>query len=178
MHDRILKIYTNNANISFSTIVPAETELASYPKVSFWKKFKEHHSLIRTKPRAFDMNKAVDERTDSPRPLNWLLKPSGTSILLAWRSKVEEFEMVDEDKRQGHVRQLSLVPNPASWVIRSVGLVLFLGFHVLSMLRYQRGYSDGQDLLGIFLMLLICRILLRLQLPLSLFFNHYRLISF
>lgn len=127
--------------------LPATTELASYPKVSFWKKFKEHHSLIRTKARAFDMNKAVDERTDSPRPLSWLLKPSGSSILLAWRSKVEEFEMTDEDKRQGHVRQLSLVPNPASWVIRSVGLVLFLGFHVLSMLRYQRGYSDGQDLL-------------------------------
>ncbi|KAG0078971.1 hypothetical protein BGZ90_003870 [Linnemannia elongata] len=127
--------------------LPAETELASYPKVSFWKKFKEHHSLVRTKARAFDMNKAVDERTDSPRPLSWLLKPSGSSILLAWRSKVEEFEITDEDKRQGHVRQLSLVPNPASWVIRSVGLVLFLGFHVLSMLRYQRGYSDGQDLL-------------------------------
>ncbi|KAF9540722.1 hypothetical protein EC957_003870 [Mortierella hygrophila] len=128
--------------------LPVETELASYPKVSFWKKFKELHSLIRTTPRAFDMNKAVDERTDSSRPMSWVLKPFGSSILLAWRSKVEESEMVDEGKGRGHVRQISLVPNPASWVIRSVGLVLFLGFHVLLVLRYQRGYSDGQDLLA------------------------------
>ncbi|KAG0281983.1 hypothetical protein BGZ96_000956 [Linnemannia gamsii] len=122
--------------------LPAETELASYPKVSFLKKFKEIHNLIGKKPRAFEMNKAaVDDRTESSRPLSWLLLPTGSPTLLTWRSKVTEFEEGDK----GHVRQISLVPNPASWVIRTFGLVLFVGFHLLSVLRYQRGYFDGQD---------------------------------
>ncbi|KAG0262492.1 hypothetical protein BGZ95_004011 [Linnemannia exigua] len=123
--------------------LPAETELAAYPRLSFWKKFKEIHNLIRTKPRAFDMNGSTDDRTDSSKPLNWLLQPTGSPTLLAWRSKVNEFET----GKNGHVRQISLVPNPVSWVIRTVGLVLFFGFHLLSALRYQRGYFDGQDVI-------------------------------
>ncbi|KAK3842530.1 MAG: Dolichyl-phosphate-mannose-protein mannosyltransferase-domain-containing protein [Linnemannia gamsii] len=123
--------------------LPAETELAAYPKLSFWRKFKETHKLIRTKPRAFDMNKSTDDRTDSSKPLNWLLRPTGSPTLLTWRSKVNEFESGEN----GHVRQISLVPNPVSWVIRTIGLVLFFGFHFLSALRYQRGYFDGQDIM-------------------------------
>ncbi|KAG0378220.1 hypothetical protein BGX24_004480 [Mortierella sp. AD032] len=127
----------------YSQNFPAETELAAYPKLSFWRKFKETHKLIRTKPRAFDMNKSTDDRTDSSKPLNWLLQPTGSPTLLAWRSKVNEFESGEN----GHVRQISLVPNPVSWVIRTIGLVLFFGFHFLSALRYQRGYFDGQDIM-------------------------------
>ncbi|KAF9907773.1 hypothetical protein EC991_010643 [Linnemannia zychae] len=123
--------------------LPAETELAAYPKLSFWKKFKETHKLIRTKPRAFDMNAPKDDRTESSDPLSWLLLPTGSPTLLAWRSKVTEFETGEN----GHVRQISLVPNPVSWVIRTAGLVLFFGFQLISALRYQRGYFDGQDLM-------------------------------
>lgn len=93
------------------------------------------------------MNKAtVDDRTESSRPLSWLLLPTRSLTLLTWRSKVTELEEGDK----GHVRQISLVPNPASWVIRNFGLVLFFGFHLLSVLRYQRGYFDGQDVMSMF----------------------------
>ncbi|KAF9081328.1 hypothetical protein BGX23_001012 [Mortierella sp. AD031] len=118
--------------------VPAETELVVYPKVLFWKKFKEIHMLIKSRPRAFDMSNDMDVGIEPIRPLSWPFSPLVHQSLC----KVNEFETSD----RGHVRQISLVPNSVSWVIRTVGLVLFFGFRVLSLLRYQRRYVDGQDL--------------------------------
>ncbi|KAF9932540.1 hypothetical protein FBU30_007979 [Linnemannia zychae] len=120
--------------------LPAETKLATYPTVSFWKKFKEIHSLVLTKRRAFDSSLDVDDRTISRYPLNWPFQSVASSTLLIWRNKTASIEIGEK----GHVRQISLVPNTVSWAIRTSGLVLFFGFHILSAIRHRFGYFDGQ----------------------------------
>ncbi|KAF9291651.1 hypothetical protein BGZ68_002973 [Mortierella alpina] len=75
--------------------LPMDTALAAYPKMSTFQKIAELHTLMWTRPRAFEASEFL-ERTD-PQPNLWFLMMGATSTRTLWR-KTHDDEAVSATK--------------------------------------------------------------------------------
>ncbi|KAG0017068.1 hypothetical protein BGZ81_010925 [Podila clonocystis] len=100
--------------------LPMDTELASYPAMTFWKKFVQIHKLMLNNPDIL----ARTYQPSASRPLRW---PIAQSIIPAWA---------------GYKRQLTIVANPVVWWTGTLGVLAFLAAKVLFALREKRGYFE------------------------------------
>ncbi|KAF9345807.1 hypothetical protein BGX26_002724 [Mortierella sp. AD094] len=123
--------------------LPIDTEIASYPEVSFSKKFKELHKLMWSTPRAFEQTEIP---TTFTRPSSWPLAMN-KNIVHLWRKSSPQQQGVDGGggfTTTQKVQQISLVANPVVWWTGLLGVVGFLSAHAIIMLREKRGYvSQG-----------------------------------
>ncbi|KAF9206431.1 hypothetical protein BGZ49_002467 [Haplosporangium sp. Z 27] len=122
--------------------LPIDTELASYPKVPFSKKFKELHKLMWSTPRAYE---EAGTPTTSTRPLSWPIA-SSKSIIHVWR-KVSK-QHVDGTTLISNVQQISLVANPVVWWTGFLGVIGFLSVYAVITLREKCGYVSQGLVLG------------------------------
>lgn len=97
-----------------------DTELASYPVMTYWKKFVLIHELMLNNP---DIN-ARTYQPSASRPLHW---PIAQSMIPAWA---------------GYKRQLTIVANPVVWWTGTLGVLAFLAAKALFLLREKRGYFE------------------------------------
>ncbi|KAF9334318.1 hypothetical protein BG006_002345 [Podila minutissima] len=100
--------------------LPMDTELASYPVMTYWKKFVLIHKLMLDNP---DIN-ARTYQPSASRPLRW---PIAQSMIPAWA---------------GYKRQLTIVANPVVWWTGTLGVLAFLAAKALFLLREKRGYFE------------------------------------
>ncbi|KAG0067806.1 hypothetical protein BGZ92_005051, partial [Podila epicladia] len=100
--------------------LPVDTELASYPAMTYWKKFVQIHKLMLNNP---DINAGTYQSSVS-RPLSW---PIAQSMIPAWA---------------GYKRQLTIVANPVVWWTGTLGILTFLVAKALFLLREKRGYFE------------------------------------
>ncbi|KAF8986231.1 hypothetical protein BGZ46_007762 [Entomortierella lignicola] len=122
--------------------LPIDTELASYPKVPFSKKFKELHKLMWSTPRAYE---EAGTPTTSTHPLSWPIA-SSKSITHVWR-KVSK-QHVDGTTLISNVQQISLVANPVVWWTGFLGVIGFLSAYAVITLREKCGYVSQGLVLG------------------------------
>ncbi|KAF9095600.1 hypothetical protein BGX27_001252 [Mortierella sp. AM989] len=120
--------------------LPVDTDIASYPKISFSKKFKELHKLMWSTPRAFEQAGTLTMPTI---PLSWPLATS-KNIIHIWR-KVSTLQGVDGGSTQArNVQQISLIANPIVWWTGLFGVLGYLSAHTVIMLREKRGYVSQE----------------------------------
>ncbi|KAF9313914.1 hypothetical protein BG003_004696 [Podila horticola] len=96
--------------------LPMDTELASYPVMTFWKKFVQIHKLMLNNP---DIHARMYQPSAS-RPLHW---PIAQSMIPAWA---------------GYKRQLTIVANPVVWWTGTLGVLAFLTVKALFVLREKQ----------------------------------------
>ncbi|KAG0337535.1 hypothetical protein BG000_005282 [Podila horticola] len=104
--------------------LPLDSELNSYPKLSFWQKLKESHSMMWTQLRAVETQETPAAGVSS-KPWQWLL---AQVMLLAWVGE------------QG--QQIVITANSVVWWTSTLGLVVFVIASALFALRQQRGYLE------------------------------------
>ncbi|KAI8595428.1 hypothetical protein EDD21DRAFT_420667, partial [Dissophora ornata] len=112
-----------------------DTEVAKYPKMTFWKKFVEIHKLMWSKPRAYEQE--PNKSTASASPSSWPLALS-KSIVTAWRKGNEDMESM---------QQISMIANPIVWWTGFLGVATFVAAHTLFLIRTKRGYVEQRGLL-------------------------------
>ncbi|KAF9979387.1 hypothetical protein BGZ75_009761 [Mortierella antarctica] len=144
--------------------LPMDTALAVYPKMSTLQKLAELHTLMWTRPRAFEASESW-KRPDT-QPNLWSLMMGTTSARTLWRRTHNDDPDVAEAKKGsgvvrdngegGEVRekgstiqQNSIVANPAVWWTSSLGLVVFAELQVLFLLGGLFGYMENASSLTI-----------------------------
>lgn len=100
--------------------LPADTPKTSYPKPSFWAKFKEMHKLMWSYQSPPEENLQIS----SSNPRQW---PFGQAMILAW---------------SGYQRQMAIVANPVVWWTSAMGLVVYLASMAIFAVRHKRGYFE------------------------------------
>ncbi|KAI8347499.1 Dolichyl-phosphate-mannose-protein mannosyltransferase-domain-containing protein [Mortierella sp. GBAus27b] len=122
--------------------LPMDTPIASYPRPSFWQKFVELHKLMWKQPRVFEQPLLA---TKSTPPLSWPLAHA-KSIVTVWRKVIPRIQGKAQENRTEtqEVQQISVIANPIVWWTGFLGVMVFLGAHVVLQLRMKRGYVDGE----------------------------------
>ncbi|KAF9201601.1 hypothetical protein BGZ49_008162 [Haplosporangium sp. Z 27] len=100
--------------------LPYDTPVAAYPQFTYWQKFLETHKLMWR-------NVPIVEQIPQPAKLHPIRWPLGQAVIYAWT---------------GHTWQISLITNPVVWGASLVGLLSYLGFRIVFILREKRGYIE------------------------------------
>ncbi|KAF9180782.1 hypothetical protein BGZ51_005903 [Haplosporangium sp. Z 767] len=131
--------------------LPMDTELAAYPRLSFWQKVLELHKHMWTRSRAFEASDktnptSVSASDNTPPPQLWPLALS-KSIVTLWKV-TGDVDDKDQGMRDQEVQQISVVTNPIVWWTGSFGLLVFVGAQLVITLRFTFGFKNSDRTLG------------------------------